>query len=263
MKKRLLTLGCILCALIVGGCAGYIGWYFYSKQDNERIYEKLKEEVKETPTPSPTEAPQEESTPLPTQVPVKEEIPIDFAELQKINADIYAWIRIEGTQIDYPVVQRAGDDTYYLNHTIEGKEGYPGSIYSESVNRKDFSDFNTILYGHNMKDGSMFQNLHNYQDPEYMKSHPTVIVYTPDQVLRYRIFAAVTYNDTHLAYAFDYQTSEGRQAFLDSIQNTRQMSDVIDRETEVTEADRILTLSTCIGGQPEKRLLVEAVLEDE
>lgn len=261
MKKKLLTLGCIVCALLFGCCTGYIVWYFYSQKEHEQIYETLKEEAQETPDPSVTQEPQTDAQPSsPLE---EEEIPVDFASLQQMNPDIYAWIRIEGTEIDYPVVQSAEDDSYYLNHTVEGKEGYPGSIYSESVNSKDFSDFNTILYGHNMKDGSMFQNLHKYQDAAYMEEHPTVIIYTPDQVLRYRIFAAVTYSDVHLAYAFEYQTETGRQAFLDSVCNTRNMSDVVDRDVEVTAEDRILTLSTCIGSQPEKRLLVEAVLEDE
>ena len=66
---------------------------------------------------------------------------------------------------NYPVVQGGDDDTYYLNHTIDGTEGYPGSIYTERINAKDFSDFNTVIYGHNMKDGSMFMGLHNFEDP--------------------------------------------------------------------------------------------------
>lgn len=261
MKKKLLTFGCVLCSLIFGCCAGYIGWYFYSEKDKEQIYEKLKEEAEDSPESVVTETPGEEAQASPT--PEMEEIPVDFAALQEMNPDIYAWIRIEGTEIDYPVVQSAEDDAYYLNHTVEGKEGYPGSIYSESFNRKDFTDFNTILYGHNMKDGSMFQNLHRYQDSSYMEEHPTVIIYTPDQVLHYRIFAAVTYSDVHLAKAFDYETETGRQAFLDSVRNTRNMSDAVDADVEVTADDKVLTLSTCIGGQPESRLLVEAVLENE
>lgn len=261
MKKRLMTLGCILCAIFLGCCVGYIGWYFYSEKENEQVYEHLKEEAEDSQESSATEIPEGEEEISP--VSEAEEIPINFESLHEMNPDIYAWIRIEGTEIDYPVVQSAEDDTYYLNHTVEGKEGYPGSIYSEMFNSKDFSDFNTILYGHNMKDGSMFQNLHNYQDAAYMAEHPTVIIYTPDQVLRYRIFAAVTYSDIHLAGAFDYETEAGRQAFLDSVRNTRNMSDVVDQDVEVTSDDRVLTLSTCIGAQPEKRLLVEAVLEDE
>lgn len=262
MKKRVLTVCCILCALVLGCCGGYIFWYFQSEKENGAIYEKLKQEAAATPTPEASETPQATETPTPEAAPA-EEIPVDFDALHAVNPDIYAWIRIEGTNIDYPVVQSAEDDAYYLNHTIEGKEGYPGSIYSESWNSQDFSDFNTILYGHNMKDGSMFQNLHNYEDASYMKEHPEVIIYTPDHVYRYEIFAAVNYSDVHLSNAFDYSTAEGRQAFLDSVLSSRSMSDIVRTDVPVSAEDKILTLSTCIGSQPDRRLIVEAVLKNE
>lgn len=259
MRKKLLTLGCLICAILFGCCCGYIFWYFNSEKENGEIYEELQERAETTPTAAPTVT----DVPVIEQPEPAEEIPIDFAALQEVNPDIYAWIRIEGTNIDYPVVQSSTDDSYYLNHTIEGKEGYPGSIYTESVNSKDFSDFNTILYGHNMRDGSMFQNLHNYEESAYMAEHPEVIIYTPDHVYRYQIFAAVTYSDVHLYHAFDYTTESGRQAFLDSILSSRGMSDTIRDDVPVSADDKFLTLSTCIGGQADKRLIVEAVLQSE
>lgn len=260
MKKTILTIGCILCALVLGCCGGYIFWYVQSEKENGAIYEQLKEEAVTTPEPE-AEIPQTTAAPVPTET--QEKIPIDFDALKAVNPDIYAWIRIEGTNIDYPVVQSAEDDAYYLNHTIEGKEGYPGSIYSEKWNSQDFSDFNTVLYGHNMKDGSMFQNLHKYEDIAYMEEHPEVIIYTADHVYRYEVFAAVNYSDVHLSGAFDYSTAEGRQAFLDSVMSTRNMSDIVRTDIPVTSEDKILTLSTCIGSQPDRRLIVEAVLKNE
>ena len=91
---------------------------------------------------------------------------IDFAELSSINPDIYAWIRIPDTQIDYPVLQREEDDTYYLRHNSSGRYAFAGSIYTEEANSRDFKDPMTVLYGHNMRDGSMFQNLHFFEDEE-------------------------------------------------------------------------------------------------
>lgn len=260
MKRKMLTIGCLICAVLFGCCCGYIFWYFYSERENSKIYEELQEEAEVSPTPvSSEETPPEQ----PADTEPEEEIPIDFAALQAVNPEIYAWIRIEGTNIDYPIVQSSTDDTYYLNHTVEGTEGYPGSIYTERVNSKDFSDFNTIVYGHNMRDGSMFQNLHNYEDSEYMAEHPEVIIYTPDKVYHYQIFAAVAYSDTHLYYAFDYTKESSRQQFLDSILSARGMSDTIREDVPVSADDRFLTLSTCIGSQEDKRLIVEAVLQNE
>ena len=79
------------------------------------------------------------------------ENPIDFDSLTAQYPDIYAWIRIPGTKVDYPIVQREGDNGYYLNHTIDGKKKTEGSIYTEDYNSKDFGDANTVIYGHNMK----------------------------------------------------------------------------------------------------------------
>ena len=82
--------------------------------------------------------------------------PIGFYEAQEINSDAYAWIEIKDTNIHYPILQHESDDAYYLNHRIDGVAGYPGSIYTERVNAKDFSDYNTVVYGHNMKNKTMF-----------------------------------------------------------------------------------------------------------
>ena len=160
-------------------------------------------------------------------------------------------------------MQSATDNEYYLNHTIEGQEGYPGSIYTENWNTKEFTDFNTVIYGHDMKDGSMFQNLHNYADASYMQQHPNVVIYTPEKKFTYQIFAAVVYDDRHILHSFDYAFADQRQAFLDSIYNSRNLGNVIRDDVSVNTDSRILTLSTCMTGQDDKRFLVEAVLISE
>lgn len=159
------------------GSVFYIGYYYVTQNKNEKVYKKLQKEV--VKQESKEEEPQTEESHV--------EIPIDFAQLQAQNPDIYAWIQIDGTNINYPVAQSATDNEYYLNHTIEGQEGYPGSIYTENWNTKEFTDFNTVIYGHDMKDGSMFQNLHNYADASYMQQHPNVVIYTPEKKLTYQI----------------------------------------------------------------------------
>ena len=104
---------------------------------------------------------------------------IDFNYWQNRNADVYAWIRIPGTKIDYPVVQ-GDEDGYYLSHDIDKESNIYGAIYTEKVNGKDFSSPNTVLYGHHMKDGSMFQGLHRFQEESYLKEHNQVYLYLPD-----------------------------------------------------------------------------------
>lgn len=241
-------LGVILLVLAVA-CLGGLIYYKVSQSSKEDVYQKVQK------TAVDEEKKQEEG---PEYV-----SPIDFEELQKLNADIYAWIEIPGTAINYPVVQSPNDDGYYLNHTIEGQEGYPGAIYTERQNAKDFSDYNTVIYGHNMKDGSMFMGLHAYEDPQYLKEYNEVIIYTPNHQYTYRIFAAVIYNNSHILNSYDFENEEQRQLYLDSIYASRTMQSSIDDSVVVDTQSKLLTLSTCIGGQPNQRFLVEAVLTDE
>ena len=188
------------------------------------------------------------------------EIPIDFAALQERNPEVYAWITIPDTAIDYPVLQSGTDNGYYLTHTIDGTQSPEGSIYTEDYNSKDFEDPNTVIYGHDMKNGSMFQNLLNYQDRNYFDSHREVIIYTPDAIRRYRIFAAYLYDDRHLMQSFDFGDPQVYRAYLNMIFSIRNMNSCIDTETEVETEDRILTLSTCYGLRDDVRYLVQAVL---
>ena len=246
----------ILMILLSVCCIGFIVWYEYHKADNADVYSKVQKEAvdnKKKNTESSDNTEQKD-----TYV-----SPIDFDSLKATNPDIYAWIEIPDTKINYPIVQSAEDDTYYLNHTIDGKSGYPGSIYTESLNAKDFSDYNTVIYGHNMKDGSMFQGLHAYEDSQYLTEHPYVYIYTPEKKLTYRVFAAVVYGNEHILNSYDFTDAYQRQLYLNSVLGSRNMKDSRDESVQVDTDSHILTLSTCIGGQPENRYIVEAVLTDE
>lgn len=189
-------------------------------------------------------------------------IPVKFDELQSVNPDVYAWITVPGTEIDYPILQHASDNSYYLMHNIDGSYGYPGCIYTEKLNSKDFTDNNTVIYGHNMKNGSMFAQLHKFEDPDFFQENREVLIYLPDEILHYTIFAAHIYDDRHLLYSFDFSDAEVYEKYLQSIFDIRDMSANIDKEMAVTKDDQIITLVTCIGSQPNNRLLVQAVLTD-
>lgn len=194
-------------------------------------------------------------------VPVPEKT-VDFPALQKgTNEDIYAWIYIPDTEIDYPVFQHPGDNSYYLNHNLDGSRGYPGCIYTEDYNNKDFSDPDTVLYGHNMKDGAMFAGLRNYSDSEYMEAHPYVYIYTEDGMLVYEIFAAYQAGDGHILYVHDgFKDRKVFEEYIDEIMSINPAEGVLKKGAEVTADSRILTMSTCISGRPENRFLVQGVL---
>ncbi len=191
---------------------------------------------------------------------------VDFSYLQTVNGDIYAWITIPGTNIDYPVLQHPSDDSYYLHHNLDGSYGYPACIYTEASNAKDFSDPNTVLYGHNMRSaGTMFAQLHKFAAKDFFEQNREVIIYLPDRELHYRVFAAYAYDDRHLLKSFDFQDETVFAEYLQSVYDIRDMSANIDRELEVTSEDQILTLSTCMvdKNDSERRFLVQAVLTEE
>ncbi len=194
-------------------------------------------------------------------VPEKE---IDFAGLQEnTNSDIYAWIYVPDTKIDYPVLQHPTDNTYYLNYNIDGSKGYPGCIYTENYNAKDFSDFNTVLYGHNMKNGSMFANLHKFEDAEFFEEHPYVYIYTEDRLLVYQIFASYEFSNTHLMLGYDMKSEAGISNYLEEVEDVRDMGRNIREELFPDSGKRIITLSTCIKSKPQSRYLVQGVLLNE
>lgn len=194
-------------------------------------------------------------------VPDKE---IDFEALQtETNKDIYAWIYVPDSKIDYPVLRHGTDDAYYLNHNLDGSKGYPGCIYSESLNSRDFTDPNTVLYGHNMKNGTMFNGLHRFEDSQYFEEHPYIYIYTPDRLMVYGIFGAYEFGNVHLLLGYDMETEYGFGQYLEEVLETRDMNTNFREEFLPGVESRILTLSTCVSGKSEKRYLVQGVLLNE
>lgn len=255
-RTRKIVFG-ISITIVIAGILFILG-YFIKQQDREKDYDDLKNEVTEEFITEETEITEQETEEAEPVV-----IPIDFNALWDQNPDIYAWITIPGTNIEYPILQHPSDDEYYLNHTVDKKSGLPGSIYTEGKhNTKDFSDRNTLIYGHNMKNGTMFGSLDKYIDPAFMKEHNTIVIYTPEHIYTYKVFGAITYDNRHIMYSFDFKEESGMQAFLDSIGKVNNLSTYIDGTIEVTASDKIITLSTC-NGNKKQRFLVGAVLIDE
>lgn len=188
---------------------------------------------------------------------------LDWTSIAEVNPDIYAWIYIPGTEVDYPILQHPTDDSYYLNYNMNGTKGYPGCIYTERANSKDFTDFQTVVYGHNMRNDSMFASLHDLEDHSFFANCPYVYVYTGDKVLVYEIFAAYTADDSHILHTNDFTTEEGRQQYLEKTLKNSSNSGNMREDVEVLPDSHILTLSTCVRGKSKNRFLVQAVLINE
>ena len=240
----LLVVGCLLC---IGGML----WYLQADQQEEEIAEQKQEEIVE-------QFVSEEA-----QVELAE-LPIDFEGLQAINPEIYAWIEVPGTKINYPILQHEGEDqSYYLTRDMYGERSQAGSIYTEDYNNKDFQDYHTVLYGHNMKNGSMFHNVRYFAEREFFDEHHELFIYMPGKILRYEIITCYEYDDRHLLSLFDYDDKEGFAKYIEEIMNPRSMYTMVREGQEVTTEDKLVTLSTCIANKPNNRRLLQAVLIEE
>lgn len=187
--------------------------------------------------------------------------PVNFEKLQKVNKDVVAWIEIPGTDISYPILQSDKDnEDFYLKHDIYKNANAHGAIYMQNVNKDDFSDFDTILYGHNMRDGSMFRQLHSYWNEGFFAGHRIINIYTPDECLRYKVYAIYPTDNNLIPEVYNhFKTKADRQDYLDAI---RFSNGNRDKTMDPGRTDKLLTLSTCMGDS-NRRLILQAVLEQK
>ena len=167
--------------------------------------------------------------------------PSAIALLRAQYPDVVGWITIPGTQIDYPFVQ-AEDNDKYLRADINGDYLYAGSIFMDALSAPDFSLFNTIIYGHNMKNGSMFGTLPIFRDEETFNRLTEGTVFLADAEYQFEIFACLlTNHDDSIVYTSLQNTAVEKQALLDYLKESASQY----REIGVSTDDHILTLSTC------------------
>ena len=190
----------------------------------------------------------------------EETIYVDFEKLLEMNSDVVGWIRFdEPSEINYPVVQ-GRDNEEYLKRTFEANTNKLGTLFVDVNNPGDFSGRNTFIYGHNMKNGSMFAQLLKYKDDSFYKEHPYFYIYTPDGKVRtYEIFSAGVVKDTSDSYIMDYADDAAFQTYIDYI---KQQS-AYPTSTEVTTASKIVSLSTCTNVRDDERFLVHGVMIKE
>lgn len=236
-----------------------LGSILIGYKSGEKEYEELKEQyVLEEPV-SPEEVlenrdddeeiSEEESEPL---VPMTR---IDLSSLQNINSDAIGWIEIPGTVLSYPVVQ-TNDNSFYLTHTFRKETNKSGSIFVETQNNSDFSDLHTIIYGHNMKDGSMFAQLKNYTTKSYLEAHPYIYIDLADGSHCYQIFSCHETNPEepdNKTYTIGYKANDTYAAFLDNIKG----ASAFDTGVDVSIEDSVITLSTCTNNG-DSRFVVHA-----
>lgn len=188
-----------------------------------------------------------------------------YKELYKQNKDLAGWLSIEGTVINYPVMQTGKKNPdYYLHHDFEKKESDHGTLFVDARNDYVNRDTNLIIYGHNMRDGTMFGGLKSFMDKEYFEKHQKLVFDTIYEKAEYRIAAVclskVNYQDDHTFRYYNFLNAANKQEFNAFLANIQQLT-VFDQNIDISYGDELLTLSTCNSYVQDGRLFLIAKKE--
>ena len=183
-------------------------------------------------------------------------ITVDFEGLKAVNSDVTGWIYGEDTLIDYPVVQ-GEDDEFYLHHSYDKSESSSGSIFVEAGNRPGFADANTIIYGHHMKNKSMFASLSYWGDQAYYEEHPVLWLLTPQQDYKIVLFAGYTTSATSDTYTIFQETGTELEEY---IMASAAQSD-FQTSVEPGGKKQYVLLSTCAYSFDNARYVLHGILE--
>lgn len=242
MKEKIRKLILIISICVFLFSAGNLVKIYFDYKKIDDLRDDLKQEVITEPETSKTDK--------------KEDIRIAWPNLLEINSDVVAWIRIPDTKIDYPVVQGENNDTY-LHLGIDKQYLNAGTIFVEEDNNPTFEDDNTILYGHNMKNGSMFHDLKKYVEQNYANEHPYIYIYLPTgYVNKYKVITSA-----YIDARSDFYTP----MITDKVDYLKQLSkkNALSNEVDINSDQPLLMLSTCYSASPENmtRIVLFGTLE--
>ncbi len=206
--------------------------------------------------PEDTKKPDETKKPSKPKKPVFPKV--DFDALSSINKDVKAWIYIEGTNINYPIVQ-GEDNDHYLHYTFTGEENRVGSIFMDYRCPDDFSGRNTVIYGHRLSNKTMFTALKNYKKQWYYNTYPNYVIVTPDKNYVVKIFAGYVATVKDEAWTVDFASDDEFAAWL---KNTKAKS-LFKSNVTPKSTDRIVTLSTCTYEFDNARFVLFGVLTEQ
>lgn len=252
-KKNILFIILVILLIILLLGLGYILFVVYNNYTARNNYNNIKD------TAFSTQETNSETQPFTGHKELADN-PVNFNSLKEVNEEIYAWIYVPGTEVDYPVLQSFTSDFFYLDHDVYKNYLFAGSIYTESCNLRNFTDRNTVLYGHNMADGSMFATLHRFEDESFFKENKYIYVYLPGRKLTYEIVSAYNYDDRHIMNSFNFNDDEVFKEYIEFVMNPHSSVSNVNTDIELDLNSKLITLSTCLNSNDDGRYLVQGVL---
>ncbi len=175
---------------------------------------------------------------------------VDFKSLKAENPDTFGWIFVRDTVINYPIM-RGQDNSFYLRHLFNKEYNTKGSVFIDYRCLNPFEDFNTIVYGHRVKDGSMFEDLVKYKKRDFYENHKKVFLATEEKEYDAEVIGVLSLKASSPLYKIDF-TDEEKQDYIDDIK----AKSIYDIDTEVTVQDKSVMLSTCSYEYKNARLVV-------
>ena len=251
---RLLTVALAVVFVV----SGYHVWeILHDRRTAETAYEDLDAFVRSEGTEAGTETREEEAQDGAVSL---EDSPsafpeVDFDGLRSINEQVVGWIYDDASVINYPIVQ-ARDNDYYLYRLFNGESNPSGAIFLDCQNQSDFSDSHCIIYGHHMKDGSMFAALAEYADQTFYEEHPVMWLLTPEQDYKIIVFSGYTAS----AGSDTYQIFEGASGEFDEYLETVQGRSDFTADMEPDGAAKYVLLSTCAYDFEDARYVIHGML---
>lgn len=247
MKKTTLKflMGVFICVFLYSGYRIIERLADYKSSGDH--YEKLLDYVAQPATTEPLHTNGSTSKPAETE-PVQKPVTgassgwpnVNFEQLRMINPEVVAWILCEGTKINYPVVQ-GKDNADYLNRHFNGRRSSAGCIFLDCRNQPQFGDTHSILYGHQVSDGSMFSALLKYKKQTYYEAHPEMLLITPDANYVIELVAGYVAKASESAWKLEFASQPEYEAWLsEAVRRSTFKSRVVP-----TGQERVITLSTC------------------
>ncbi|MDO5416305.1 MAG: class B sortase [Lachnospiraceae bacterium] len=255
-KRLLLLIPAVFCITI--GVVWMAGDYV-RKERQAREYASLAEAVKVTEEETSGEeisiAEPETTTEPETEAAYVS--PIDFEELWKINPDVVGWITIPDTKIDYPILQ-AEDNETYLHTDIDGNDSVAGAIYLDFEDESDFSSLHNVIYGHHMKNGSMFKDVVKYKEQPYFDQHSDIYIYTPDREIHLKALAALYTTPDGIRRKTSFRSEEEFDAYVEQMTGK-----AITSAEPVNPVGKLYSLITCSYEFQDARTILYAYEVDE
>ena len=256
-KRKSITNG--ICNILLVCCVVvflFSGWQLVTAlieyQKGEETYETILQETVVLPDDT------DEKENMEAEESKEEELlpSIDWTKLKNMNDDLIGWLYIPDTAIQYPIVSSTDND-YYLHHTFDKSKNACGCIFMDKDNQIDFSSDNTVLHGHNMKNGTMFGSLRKFEKKSYWESHPYIWIIRENTAMKYEIFSVGITEAGSEVYTLEFGSSENFDSYLEK---RIHQGAAYETDVNVTSSDKILTLSTCTSDTETGRRVVQAKL---